>query len=198
MSFRTHRWTYCLSLSVLLAATAGATSVPSLTFEELTDQSELVVSGQITHSWSDWDTDRKFIWTHHELVVSGTHKGAAGSTVIVSEPGGVVGDRGMAIAGSVAYRPGEQVAVFLQRMPNGYLRTTGWGQGKYTVDSAGRIHPEGSSQGLELVPADQGIKSATRGTALRTLDGINVTDLRARIVAHVTARLAAQRQWSTK
>ncbi|HWF08128.1 MAG TPA: hypothetical protein VG297_06680 [Bryobacteraceae bacterium] len=199
MAFRTYRWTYCLSLSVLLAVTAGATSVPSLTFEELTDQSELVVSGQITRTWSDWDSEGKFIWTHHELAVASTQKGAAESTVIVSEPGGIVGDRGMSIAGAVTYRPGEQVVVFLQRMPNGYLRTAGWGQGKYTVDSASRLHPgnlgsEGSMRSLELVPADRGVQSTARGTSLGSLEGISIADLRTR----VAARVAAQRQRSTK
>lgn len=167
---------------------AGATSVPSLTFEELTDQSELVVSGQVTRSWSAWDSEHKFIWTHHEVAISGVEKGSPGATVTISEPGGVVGDRGMSIAGSVAYRPGEQVAVFLHRMPNGYLRTTGWGQGKYSIGSDGRLHPDGSTPGLEIVT------SSTRGTSLRTLDGITLDSLRAR----VTARVAAQRQGSAK
>jgi hypothetical protein len=37
---------------LLFAITASATSVPRLTFEEMTDRSELVVSGQITRTWS--------------------------------------------------------------------------------------------------------------------------------------------------
>ena len=127
-------------LALMILPQALATSVPSLTFDELTDRSEVIVAGRITRSWSDWDSERKFIWTHYELSVSSVHKGAARTAVTVSEPGGVVGGRGMRIAGSVEYSPGDQVAVFLQRMPNGYLRTAGWGQGKYLVDKAGHLH----------------------------------------------------------
>ena len=104
-------------LALVILPQAVATSVPSLTFNELTDRSEVIVAGRITRSWSDWDSERKFIWTHYELSVSSVHKGAARIAVTVSEPGGVVGGRGMSIAGSVEYSPGDQVAVFLQRMP---------------------------------------------------------------------------------
>lgn len=174
---------------LLIGSNAGATSVPNMTFEELADHSELILTGQVTRSWSDWDSDHKFIWTHYELSVASTQKGAPGSTVTVSEPGGVVGDRGMAIAGSVGYTPGDQVAVFLERMPNGYLRTTGWGQGKYTVDGTGHLHADGSLRGLEVVKV-----GAARGTSLRTLAGITVGELKAR----VAARVKAQTQGSIK
>src|SRR5580700_2249544 len=137
-----------LLVALLFACNVSATSVPSLTFEELTDRSELIVSGQVTRSWADWDSEHKFIWTHYELSVSNAQKGTPGLTVELAEPGGVVGIQGMAIAGAVVYQPGDHVLVFLQRMPNGYLRTTGWSQGKYTVDSTGRLHAAGSIGGL--------------------------------------------------
>ena len=43
---------------------AGATSVPILTFDELAGHSELIVAGEITRSWTGWDGEHKFIWTH--------------------------------------------------------------------------------------------------------------------------------------
>jgi hypothetical protein len=190
------RYSFCSIPLVLLAfSTAGATSVPSLSFEELTDHSELIVSGRITRSWSDWDSEHKFIWTHHELTVSASHKGAGRPTVVVSEPGGVVGDRAMTIAGTVAYRPGDQVTVFLQRMPNGYLRTTGWGQGKYTLDKAGLLHVDSAIRGIEVVTVDRGVTLNTaQNTPLRALDGMSLAELRLR----VAARVQAQRQGGTK
>jgi hypothetical protein len=92
----------------------------------------------------------------------------------------------MAIAGTVEYAPGDQVAVFLERMPNGYLRTTGWGQGKYTVDKTGHLHADASSRGVEVVKADLAGKSnRAAGTSLRALDGITVGELRTRVAAQV-------------
>jgi hypothetical protein len=172
------------SLSFLIAAALGATTVPSLSFEELTDQSEAVVSGEVTRSWSDWDSDHRFIWTHHEIKVSGIQKGTAPANVVVSEPGGVVGNRAMGIAGAVSYVQGEQVTVFLQRMPNGYLRTTGWGQGKFDMDRTGHLHPDASLRGVEIIDLNQ-TKASSARTPLRSLDGISVSELRSRIGARI-------------
>jgi hypothetical protein len=178
-----------LLVALLFACNVSATSVPSLTFEELTDRSELIVSGQVTRSWADWDSEHKFIWTHYELSVSNAQKGTPGLTVELAEPGGVVGIQGMAIAGAVVYQPGDHVLVFLQRMPNGYLRTTGWSQGKYTVDNTGRLHAETSLRGLDVVSAQKGAAAAT---PVRTLDGMTVAELRSRISARLQEKGGAR------
>ncbi len=182
-------WKCVFSLALLWASIAAATTVPSISFEELTDRSELIVSGQVSRSWTDWDGEHKYIWTHYELTVSATHKGSAAAKVIFSEPGGVVGIEGLAVAGAVGYQPGEHVLVFLQRMPNGYLRTTGWSQGKYDVDSAGRLHPESTLGGLELVNLPGKPAAAT---PLRTLNGMSVAELHARIAARLKSQGRAQ------
>jgi hypothetical protein len=174
------------ALSLLFALRLSATIVPSLTFEQMTDQSELVVQGQVTRAWSDWDSEHKYIWTHYEIAVAGTQKGRAGATVVVSEPGGAVGNKAMSIAGVVGYAPGEQVAVFLQRMPNGYLRTTGFGQGKFAVDKTGHLHAAASMRGMEVVEVNQKTKGPG-GTSLRNLEGISVGELKTRVAARVAA-----------
>jgi hypothetical protein len=182
------RWGWGLPAALLIVFPLGATSVPSLTFEELTDHSEMIVAGQITRSWADWDSERKFIWTHYELSVSSVQKGKPAGSVVLSEPGGVVGIQGMTIAGAVTYQPGGKVLVFLQRMPNGYLRTTGWSQGKYNVDQAGRIHAEASLRGLEVVSVQKGSapgQLTAAGTSLRSIDGITIGELEARIAARL-------------
>jgi hypothetical protein len=167
---------YFIALS--LASTLGATTVPSMSFEELVDQSDLVVSGQVTRAWSDWDAEHKYIWTHYEIAVSDTAKGASALTVMVSEPGGVVGDRGFLVAGSVTYAVGENVAVFARKVPNGYLRTTGWSQGKYQIDGSGRLHATAQS---EIVPNLQ-----ATGTSLHTLNGITLQTLRSRVATRAS------------
>jgi len=181
-------------IALALATAACATSVPSLTFEELTDKSAFVLTGQVNRSWTAWDNEHKFIWTYYEIGVTSVQKGAPGPNVVVSEPGGVVGDRGMSIPGSVAYAPGDRVALFLQRMPNGYLRTTGWGQGKYVIDPSGHLHVDTSLRGLEVVHAVKAGVATPPGTSLRALDGISVAELGVR----VSARVRAQRQAAAK
>jgi hypothetical protein len=164
----------------VLPGVAGATEVARLSFEELADTSDLVVSGHATRAWAAWDTNHKYIWTHYELSVASVHKGAPGSTVELAEPGGALDGIVMGIAGSVAYTPGEYVLVFLQRMPNGYLRTTGWGQGKYPIDAHGRIGTAGVMRGLEIVDT----RTPAHGViSLTTLEGMNLNELSRRIAA---------------
>jgi hypothetical protein len=183
------RYVPIICTALLFSGLALATSVPSLSFNELTDRSEMIVSGHVTRSWSEWDTEHKFIWTHHEVAISGVHKGGSAATVVVSEPGGIVGNRGMNIAGAVAYYPGDNVVVFAQRMPNGYLRTTGWGQGKYLVDGSGHLHADASLETIERVDA----ATPATGLQLRSLDGMTVTELKTRIAARLRGSLTAGR-----
>jgi hypothetical protein len=175
---------FMCGFALILATSAFATTVPSLSFEEMTDRSEVVAAGRVTRAWADWDKEHKYIWTHYEIAVDSTQKGRAGATVVVSEPGGVVGASAMSIAGVVGYAVGEQVAVFLQRMPNGYLRTTGWGQGKLSIDKTGYLHAS-SAAGIEV--ASVGQKAAPAGTSLRMLEHTTVGQLRALVQARVAA-----------
>jgi hypothetical protein len=185
-----HPCAYAFSLALLVASSVGATSVPSLSFEELTDHSELIVSGQITRSWTGWDNEHKYIWTHYEMSVTGTMKGAAKSTVVISEPGGTVGLQSMNIAGTVGYQNGDQVLIFLQRMPNGYLRTTGWSQGKYTIDNSQIMHADASTKGVEIVGGQK--TSGATSTPLQTLDGMPVSELGRRIAARLQMQRKAE------
>ena len=172
------RWV-AVACSLFLVCSARATSVPRISFTEMTDRSEVVASGHITRTWSDWDSTHQYIWTHYEMAVASTYKGQAAQTVEICEPGGVVGPVGMAVAGTVTYGVGEHVLVFLQRMPNGYLRTTGWGQGQYRIDEHGALHAS------EALKAENLLGGA--GSGLSSLDGRTLTDIAGRVSARVRA-----------
>jgi hypothetical protein len=157
---------------LLLNGIAQGSYIAAVSFEVLTDSSELIVAGRVVRSWAAWDANHQHIWTHYELAISSTQKGAPGSTVEFAEPGGAVGETVMMVDDAVTYEPGDTVVVFLSRMPNGYLRTTGWGQGKYNLDTASRLHSVFAMGG-----------SSVKGTSLRTLEGISLGDLKLRINA---------------
>jgi hypothetical protein len=173
---------YVPVLGLLFLYTASATLTPSLTFEQLTDASELIVTGRVGNSWAAWDADHKFIWTHYNLSVSSALKGSPAATVEFAEVGGAVDGYSMVIAGSVRYATGDNMLVFLARMPNGYLRTAGWSQGKYALDASGKLHAQ-SSSGAETID----LQGARAGTSLRVLDGMSLTELRQRVSARLRA-----------
>lgn len=158
-----------------------ATSIPRISFEQLTDASDVIASGRVTRSWTAWDSEHKYIWTHYTLSIAETVKGVHAATVEFAEPGGAVNGVTTTIAGSVRYAIGEDAVIFLSRMPNGYLRTTGWTQGKFSLDSTGRLH------GVALQTEMPDLKTGGSGTSLRSLDGMTLGELKTRIAARVQA-----------
>jgi hypothetical protein len=98
--------------------------------------------------------------------------------VVVSEPGGSLDGVSMSISGTPDYAVGEEAIVFLYRTPIGYLRATGYGQGKYTVTPEMRIHA--SLKGLEILKRD-----LSSSVSLSTLDGLTVAEFKTR-VRHAT------------
>jgi hypothetical protein len=162
------------SILALICVAAQATLVPALSLERLVDQSEIIVHGRVTSSWAAWDGGHKYIWTHYRIDVLDPIRGSRGASVVVSEPGGSLDVVNMRISGAPEYAVGEEAIVFLYRTPIGYLRATGYGQGKYTVTPHKRVHA--NLNGIDLLKRD-----SSRGVSLSTLDGLSVTEFKARV-----------------
>jgi hypothetical protein len=128
-------------LSLLLPLGCLGTSIVRISLEDTVAQAEWIVEGDVVRNWCAWDSGHRFIWTHTEIAVRESWKGSSGPTITISEPGGVVNGRGMAVAGMVRYTRGEHVVAFLYRTPIGLIRTVGLVQGKLQVDSQGLVHP---------------------------------------------------------
>lgn len=182
MAFHFKQCGEVLLAALLVAPLASATTIAKLSFNQLTDRSDLVISGTVIRSWAAWDAQHKYIWTHYEVSVLSQIKGTAGRTVEIEELGGVVGDSGMTVPGTVIYQSGEKVLVFLSRQPNGYLRTTGWGQGKYRIDAGNRLHGDSSLSKVEMVTGPQ-----TAASDSHTLDGMSLNEAAARVSNRVRA-----------
>lgn len=179
-------------IPLLLLCSAGlATTIAKLSFEDMTDTSEVIATGKVTRSWTAWDDAHRHIWTHYEIAVSDTSKGKVGATVEIAEPGGAVAGEGEMIAGTVEYRGGENVLVFLQRMPNGYLRTAGWGQGKFVVDQAGRLRGDVSLGEVAVIDVKTGARTARTSVKL---EGVTLSDARAAILNRIRNRAAGRVQ----
>ena len=168
-------------------AGARATMIPRVSVEQLVDQSDSIVTGRVIRSWTGWDPAHQYIWTHTEIQVSSVTKGPAGSTMVVSEPGGQLDGRALRVDGAVQYSPGEQVLLFVANTPNGYQRTVGWGQGKFLITPDNRIHATASA--AEFVDR-RGL--AQNGTSARGLDGALLSDARARVTAQLHRKAAGQ------
>jgi hypothetical protein len=170
---------------LLFAGTAllEATLVPRMSLEEVVAASESIVQGTVVRTWSDWDEAHKYIWTHYEIQVADELKGAVSGKFIVSEPGGSVGETELQIAGTPQYAVGEEVVLFAERTPLGYLRTCGWGQGKFQVArtaATGKATVRTAVKGVQLVerPAAQ---AKAQGTPLADLNGLELEQFKTRV-----------------
>jgi hypothetical protein len=165
-----------LCLGLLLPIACFATSILRLSLEQTIAQSESIVEGDVIRNWCAWDNGHRFIWTHTEIAVRGRWKGSGGSSVIVSEPGGTLGNMNLDVAGMVRYTPGERVVVFLYRTPIGFIRTVGLAQGKLQVDRAGRVHAV-HPQAVLVSPSG----AASSGTSIADLESAPLPMLRERV-----------------
>ena len=166
--------------ALLFTCALGATTIARLSLDEMTGRSEMIISGRITDAWAAWDAEHKYIWTHYVVTVDNAVKGRVASTVEIAEPGGMLDNIGMNIGGGTGYSRGEQVLIFLERMPNGYLRTAGLGQGKYGIDSQGRL------RGIQLKDLD--LVGAGAGEAPVSLTGMTVAEAASHIAARMRTR----------
>ena len=173
-----------------------ATLVPRMSVEQMIDDSALIVHGTVLRSWSGWDRARQFIWTHYELQVSDMIKGLPSVKLVVSEPGGIIGETAMQIAGAPRYEVGEEVVLFLNRTPIGYLRSSGWGQGKFGVSSLGGAGPvvRSAVAGVSFVEAQgeqpPGLKKAR--TPVGSFSGLALAEFKTRLRTLIRARAAEE------
>ena len=127
-------WTFLLG--TILQGSAGfapAATIPVLTLDALIQKSEYVVYGRTVGTRSFWDPTTNTIWTETELLVLDGAKGRAGKTLVITEPGGVLGDIAHLFPGLPRFTDGEEVVLFLYGAPGNRIRVLGLRQGVYDV-----------------------------------------------------------------
>jgi len=65
-----------LGTVTIFAVIAFAAVAPRYSLENLVDRSAVIVEGRVTRTWTAWDSEHKYIWTHYELTVSDHIRGA--------------------------------------------------------------------------------------------------------------------------
>ena len=128
-------WALCplALLALLLALPAAATSLLRAEVPELSRKADAVVQGTVRRVQSRWAAGGRRIVTDVEIQVSDVLKGSPGRTVLVTQPGGRVGDIGQRVSGLASFDEGEEVVVFLQRRGPDAYSVRGMAQGKFRV-----------------------------------------------------------------
>lgn len=129
-----------LALTVL-APTAWATQIQYRSPQQLGAESALVVRGEVAEVRSYWNDSKTKIITETRIDVADSYKGAAGGSVNVIQLGGVVGNVRMTVHGALAWKPGEEVLVFLETTSPGVYQVSGFSQGKFRIERDERGEP---------------------------------------------------------
>ena len=168
-----------LPFVLLLSLAASATTMLRADLPELAQTSDTIVHGTVRRVESRWSGDGRRIVTDVEIQVTEALKGQAGSTVLVTQPGGRVGDIGQRVSGLASFTPGEEVVVFLERKGTQAFRLSGMAQGKYQVQRT-----EGG-KGAMAVPEPTGdvllLDPDTRQPTDSSLRSLSLPELKAAI-----------------
>lgn len=144
----------------LLCASAWATTIRPMSLKELTRTSSTVAVAQAVRVWSQWSDDHRLIYTYTEFSVEQALKGDPGSTMVVRQLGGRVGDLEMKVSGVQHWTPGEETVLFLNKSKSGdgtYL-VTGLLQGDF------RISRRLSGEAMVTNPVGSGVETFDTAT----------------------------------
>jgi len=174
-----------LPVVLLLCVPASATTLLRAELPELAQSADAIVHGTVRRVESRWSGDGRRIVTDVEIQVAEALKGQPGGTVLVTQPGGRVGDIGQKVSGLASFAPGEEVVVFLSRQGPRAFRVSGMAQGKYTVQP-----PAGGLQAL-AVPERLGDALVLDATTRRPVEAAARSLPLAELKAAIRAALAS-------
>jgi hypothetical protein len=126
----------CAALATLvLAATAHATTIVPMRTRDLVASSIAAVRGTVTRIETGADPDTGAIHTYVSIEPSQRLFGALpAGPLVLREIGGHIDGREQWVFGGPEYEVGESVVVFLSSHPDGSLRTASLGLGKYRLE----------------------------------------------------------------
>lgn len=145
----------CLGLAVLLWASPAASSiVVAMDLEDLVAESDSIVQGVVESVTSEWDNDKKLIFTYASIRVDDPLKGERFRTLMIRQMGGRIGALMLSVPGIPEFDEGVGVIVFLKNAGNGTFHVVGLNQGRYVIDEDFAVS---NVSGVDLVSPKTGL-----------------------------------------
>lgn len=122
-----------LLLVLALAPLAPASTVLRMGPDELTDRAQVIIHATCIQKQPRLRADGAVV-TDYRFTVHAFLKGGTARSFAYTAYGGILGDRGTAVAGSPTFEEGEEVLLFLDSENKQGCRTAiGLAQGKYSI-----------------------------------------------------------------
>ncbi len=129
------KWPLALCSVAMISAPAAATTLAQMSLGQLTQAAKVVVRARFLSGSSNWR--RGEIWTISRFQVLETFKGKIPAEITVRMIGGRVGKVESIVDGVPHFRPGEQVVLFLDPLPQSGFAVTAWREGTFRVQTVG-------------------------------------------------------------
>lgn len=144
------KWTsFAFALCVLLlgfslAGAAHATTLERMSLEKMTQITKAIARIRCISNATIWDSGE--IWTVTTFDVEQTWRGTLPAQIRVRLLGGRLGGITSTVSAVPRFAPGEEVVLFLERMPSGALSVVSWQQGVFRIRHNNRGGDESVTQ----------------------------------------------------
>jgi hypothetical protein len=109
----------CVLALISFARNVDATTAIMLSDQDLILSSRLILTGSVESVFSAWDDTGSTIWTYVEVKLDTVLKGSLSSeTLILKQPGGIVGSEGVRFIGEPTFAPGDELLLYLNAGPD--------------------------------------------------------------------------------
>ncbi|HYG65505.1 MAG TPA: hypothetical protein VEL74_23185 [Thermoanaerobaculia bacterium] len=126
-------WVGLFALVLTAALPVGASTFVALTPDQLVEQSDAIVQGEVLKINSFWTSDGSVIVSEALVQVTDTIAGDSPTVLRVKTFGGTVGGYTVEAHGFPGFRAGDRVLLFVQNQADGTVEVTGYRQGQYRV-----------------------------------------------------------------
>lgn len=126
------------------AGPAGAL-MESMTLVDLQGEADAILVGRVGEIGSHWSADGHSIETDATLSVERILQGDPATAIVLTLPGGRVGELQVLVGGMPSFRAGERSLLFLRAAADGSYGIAGGYQGKFGISSDGTIDGLGVS-----------------------------------------------------
>lgn len=120
--------------------------------KQLSEKSDVIITGKVTQQNASWNESKTRIYTYATIQVEEYLKGGnTGNSIVVSYPGGEVGELGEMYTHTPKFANNEEVLVFLKKDKTGSnYKVVNGEEGKLTVISDAKTGEKITSQNVKM------------------------------------------------
>jgi hypothetical protein len=137
-------------LALAWATSAQATTTIPMYLDDLTAESQTVVHGTVIASRTEWDENRRMIYTIYTIAPMEYMKGNLGATFELREPGGERDGIGMTVVGVPEFSAGQEAVLFVWTDREGRHQVTAFEQGAVEIATDPQTGVKKARRGIPL------------------------------------------------